>query len=431
MGTDVGAPIEGVWPPGASGPAAPPPVVGVRTARGPVVRFFVAVFLSSYGDWLTTIALVVVLFQLTHNPAGPAGYILIRVAPRALGPWIGGSLADRLSPRLIMVAATTVQAVCTALLITANRAGALWAIFVAVAIAQFAGALSRPSQGSMLPQLVSDRTLPRANAMYWLFSSSSIFVAPAIGAILLTRTGPNLLFALDAATFIVCAVLVVTLPSGKVTAPPAPSVDDRSASGTIAGLRLALRDPVVRGIAAANFTSGLAVTVTQALLVVGAHERYGGDAVVGYLYAAVGVGGILGGIIALRAIPPRHWVKGAVFLVVVVELVTLAAFSAVSTLAIAFAFLAVGSVAGSSYDIWGGTEVQRLAPPGYMGRFNSAIFVSMYLGMLAGAVWALATAPLLHWDRAIQIVCAAMLVVVIAVLLSGGSATASHTQNEP
>jgi MFS family permease len=393
------------------------------------VRFFAAAFLSAYGDWLTTVALVVVLFQLTHNPAGPAGYILVRVAPRALGPWIGGSLADRLQPRWIIVTTASVQAVFTLLLITSNRAGAIWAIFAVVAAAQFAGALSRPSQGAMLPRLVSDRALPRANATYWLFFSSSIFVAPVIGAILLARTGPDLLFAIDAATFAVSAALTATLPSGRagVALPgtgPAPS------SSTLAGVRVALRHPVIRGVAAANFASGIAVTVTQALLVVAAHERYGGDAIVGYLYAGVGVGGTLGGIVALRVTPPRHWVKGAVFLVVVTELVSLAGFAAVSALAAAFALLAVSSLAGSSFDIWGGTEVQRLAPPGYMGRFNSVIWLAQYAGMLVGALWALGTSSIFHWDRAIQIACAAMLVVVTVVVLAAGQ-SAPAEQREP
>ncbi len=430
MEVEPGAPNGGIWSPVPDGPATPPRRPYVPTPPGPVVRFFFAVFLSAYGDWLTTVALVVVLFQLTHNPAGPAGYILVRVAPRALGPWLGGSLADRLQPRWIIATTAGAQAVFTLLLIICNGAGAVWAIFVVVAIAQFAGALSRPSQGSMLPRLVSDRALPRANATYWLFFSSSIFVAPVIGAILLARTGPDLLFAIDAATFAVSAALMATLPSGRSSS-ELPGTGAGPSSSTLAGVRLALRHPVIRGVAAANFASGIAVTVTQALLVVAAHEHYGGDAIVGYLYAGVGVGGTLGGIIALRVTPPRHWVKGAVFLVVVTELVSLAGFAVASALAAAFALLALSSLAGSSFDIWGGTEVQRLAPPGYMGRFNSVIWLAQYAGMLVGALWALGTASIFHWDRAIQIACAAMLVLVIAVVLSGGSPSPGPEQVEP
>ncbi len=363
MEGEPGAPNEGVWSSATSELATSE---RTNTRRGAVVRYFVAAFLSAYGDWLTTVALVVVLYQLTNSPAAPAGYILVRVAPRALGPWIGGSLADRVTPRRIIVSTAAVQAVFTALLVTAHRGGAVWAIFVFVAFAQFAGALSRPSQGAMLPALVSDEALPRANATYWLFFSSSIFVAPVIGAILLAHTGPDLLFAIDAATFAIAAALAATLPSGRLATTTTTAVE-AVGSGTLASLRGALRYSAIRGIAAANFASGLAVTVTQALLVVAAREHYGGDAAVGYLYAGVGVGGTLGGIIALRVAPTRQWVKAAVFLVVVCELVCLAGFSAVSALTSAFALLAVSALAGSSFDIWGGTEVQRLAPPGTWG----------------------------------------------------------------
>jgi predicted MFS family arabinose efflux permease len=383
------------------------------------VRFFFAVFLSLYGDWLTTVALLVVLFQATNNPAAPAGYMLVRVAPRVLGPWLGGTLTDRLSPRLVIVVTSSVQAILTLSLIGSHRAGLIWAIYVAVAIAQFTGALGRPSQGALLPSLVSERALPRANATYGLFFSTSIFVAPAIGAILLFRVGPDPLFAIDAATFVVAACLIATVPSVKSHPgrEESGSEHDARAHGV---LRLALRQPAIRMVAVANFASGMAATVTQALLVVGAHERFGGDAAVGYLYSGVGVGGVVGGLIALKWIPSRTWTRFAIFFAITIELVATAGFSASLAVQIALFTLAVSALAGSSLDTWAVTEVQRQAPPGFMGRYNSVIFISIYAGMLAGAVWALATATVLHWDVAIESSCAAMLALVGAVWLLGG-----------
>ncbi len=98
------------------------------------------------------------------------------------------------------------------------------------------------------------------------------------------------------------------------------------------------------------------------------------------------------------------------FLAITVDLVAIAGFSASTVVLLALLMLAISAVAGSSFDTWGITEIQRLAPPGLMGRYNSIIFISMYAGMLVGAIWALATASVLHWDVAIEIACAAMLV---------------------
>jgi predicted MFS family arabinose efflux permease len=383
------------------------------------VRFFVAVFLSLYGDWLTTVALLVVLFQATNSAVAPAGYMLARVAPRTLGPWLGGSLTDRLSPRLVITATSAMQAVLTVSLIGAHRAGLVWAIYALVALAQFAGALGRPSHGALTPSLVGERELPRANATYWLLFNTSIFVGPAIGAALLTRAGPDLLFAIDAATFAVAALLIKMLPTGGAgpESGVAPVPPESRRQGAVWH---ALRQPGIRMVAVANFASGLTVTVTQALLVVAAHERFGGDAAVGYLYSSVGVGGVVGGIIALRWVPARVWTRFAVFIATVVEVVALAGFSGSTLVPLALLMLAISSTAASSFDTWGVTEIQRSAPPGLMGRYNSVIFISLNTGMLAGALWAVGTAGALHWDVAIEWACAAMLVLIGGVWIWGG-----------
>ena len=403
------------------------PVIPASSAwphpRRVAVRFFVAVFLSLYGDWLTTVALLVVLFQATNNPAAPAGYMLVRVAPRVLGPWLGGRLTDRQSPGLVIVVTSSFQAILTLSLIGSHRAGLIWAIYLAVGIAQFIGALGRPSQGALLPSLVSERALPRANATYGLFFSTSIFVAPAVGAIVLTRVGPDPLFAIDAGTFAIAALLIAALPRGG-----SPGRSARPGSlgpgRTRGALWVALRQPVIRMVALANFASGVAATVTQALMVVAAHERFGGDAAVGYLYSGVGVGGVVGGLIALRWIPSRRWTRFALFFAITVALVATAGFSASLSVQLAIVMLAISTLAGSSLDTWALTEIQRQAPPGFMGRYNSVIFISIYAGMLAGAVWALGTASVLHWDVAIESACAAMLALVgIGWLLAGGGTT--------
>jgi MFS family permease len=389
----------------------------------------VAVFLSLYGDWLTTVALLVVLYDITHSPAGPAAYVLARVGPRVLGPWFGGALADRLSPRRLMVLACVAQAVLTASLIVFNRSGSVLGILVAVAAAQFVGAMARPSQGALLPTLVQDSSLSRANALYWTFFSSSIFVGPAIGAALLAHVGADGVFAVDAATFAISAVLIATIPrSGTAEVTGKPSTPDRRSQW--GGLRLALRDPLIRMVATANFASGVVVTVTQAFLVVAAAERFGGASSVGYLYSGVGIGGTLGGMFALRATPARLWVRHAVFAVIATEVLALAGLSLVAAIGSALALLALSSFAGSLFDVWGATEVQRRSPPGYLGRFNAVIWISQYSGMLIGALWALGTSAFLRWDGALQIASAAMFLFAVVMWTTGGRAR-SPVKEEP
>jgi predicted MFS family arabinose efflux permease len=231
--------------------------------------------------------------------------------------------------------------------------------------------------------------------------------------------GADVLFLIDAATFAVAAMLITTLPSFAADR-HAPAVRTKS-EGLTEMLRVALRQPEIRLVAAANFASGLVPTVTQAFLVVAAHERFGGDAAVGFLYAGVGIGGTLGSLVAFRWTPARGWTRFAVFVAIVIELTATAGFSAATVAQAALLLLAVSAVAGSSIDTWGVTELQRRAPPGFMGRYNSLIFMSLYAGMLVGALWALAVASVLHWDVAVEVACAAMLVIVGLVWIAGGT----------
>ena len=74
------------------------------------------------------------------------------------------------------------------------------------------------------------------------------------------------------------------------------------------------------------------------------------------------------------------------FLAVTVELVSLAAFSGSTVVPLAFLVLAVSSIAGSSFDAWGATEIRHSAPPGLMGRYNSVIFIALDASMFVGAL---------------------------------------------
>src|SRR6202035_3767628 len=81
-----------------------------RGGTSPALRLLVAAGTSFYGDWLTTVALVVLLYRLTASPIGPALYIVARSAPRVIGPLPGGVLADRYGPARVVATCAAVQA---------------------------------------------------------------------------------------------------------------------------------------------------------------------------------------------------------------------------------------------------------------------------------------------------------------------------------
>src|SRR3989442_1218539 len=73
-------------------------------------RFIGAVATSFYGDWFSTVALVVAVYTLSPGPVAPAVFTLGRLAPRLVASPLGGRLADRTNPARLAAGVFLVQA---------------------------------------------------------------------------------------------------------------------------------------------------------------------------------------------------------------------------------------------------------------------------------------------------------------------------------
>lgn len=373
-------------------------------------RYWLASTISLYGDWFSTVALVVLLYRLS-GPAAPAGYMVARVLPRLLSGTIGGSLADRFQPHRLVAACATLQGVLTASIVPASRIGAVWAVYGAVAIAQGAGGVARPAIGAMIPRVAPAQRLQRANTLSSLGLSSSVAVGPAIAAPLLAATGVDALLIIDALSFAVAATLMMTV-----------GVDHRepwmpAMRGVTAGMWAVWRDPVLRAIAAAWLSSALSVTAASSVLVLVA-GTLGDTSWVGYLYAAVGGGAVLCGTLLFRYQPART-TRDVVLSVAVLEILGLAVLTLQVPLAAALLVLGVAGGTGIVWQTWGTTDMQIRAHRAFLGRINAVMVVATSAGMLIGAVLALALVPWAGWERTLFIACCLSLAVLAAGVVLG------------
>jgi MFS family permease len=351
----------------------------------PAVRFLAASGMSFVGDWLTTVALVVA-----------------RAAPRVVGPLPGGALADRYGPARVAATCALLQAMVTASIVVFAENRLVWAIYATVVVSQLLGSAAQPCYGALVPRLTTPDRLGRVQGAYSALQSSSILVGPAVGALVLPFAAPEILIAVDAVSFLVAAVLLATLlkvargARNDVTAPRDARI----------GLRLIARDPMLRFLAAASVANPAAVTALQAVLVVAAAQHFGHDTVVGWLYAAVGAGGLLGTFPVIRRTPVRVgllWIIGPSIL----ELAPLALFVFVSNLPLAMLLLFTSSFGATLYQTRGTVGLQQRVPTGALARANAVIGFAIYVGMLAGAVAALALVQPLGWQSTVLVVCAA------------------------
>ena len=384
-----------------------------RTANGSV-RLLIAAGTSYYGDWLTTVALVVLLFRATGTATAPAIYILARAAPRVLGPAPGGALADRFGPARLAAVCAVLQAALTASIIGFANLHVIWAVYVVVALAQLLGAMAQPAYYAMIPFVTDPAHLGRLNAAYNAILETCMLVAPALGALLLLAgITPQWLIFGDAASFVVAAALLVTLRiPGHGGAWPT--------KGMFAAVPIVRNDGMLRIFAVGHLCNAAVVTVLQAVLVVAAAQRFGHDTNVGWLYAAVGAGGLVGSLALLRWIPSNVH-SGSIVTAVFGELIPLGVFAVAPSFITALALLFVSSVFAALYQTRGAVGLQERVRKELLGRANAVIRFAVYLGMLLGAIIAASALTWLRWDQLlIAVTGAAAVVVLIGLVTSPG-----------
>jgi len=380
-------------------------------------RFLAGVGISSFGDWLTTFALAVVLYNATHSVSVTAGYMLVRVAPRPLGAWLGGPLGDLASPRFALVAAALTQGAVTASLAVPLALGhRIWAVFVLAGLSQLVGGAWQPLTSALMARLTSAGDRHALNLVYILLINGTMLTSPAIGALLLPLLGPVPLVLSDAATFALAGGLFLTLPVAGGGA--ARSLTVRAAA--MGGFSAAFRRPVLRVIAVGTFSATVVITALQAALPALASQRFGTSADAGFCWAAVGLGGVVGSLIALW----RPLQKPAVILPALVgEIACIGAVAVAGGPAIDLLLLAGSTGSASLAQIEGGVIIQSQAPD-TVGRIQGAVSTSRFVGMAGGATLAVLLALTVTWQ---------VLVLVLALgglILLGASALGPRSAEE-
>jgi MFS family permease len=364
--------------------------------RDVAVRFLAGVGVSAFGDWLTTFALAVVLYQDTHSYGATAGYFLVRVAPRPLGAWLGGPLGDLVSPRLaILGAALTQGAITAALAIPLAADQALWSVYVLAGLSQLVGGSWQPLTAAVMARLATGPSRHALNLTYILLIGGAMLVAPAIGALLLPSLGAVPLVLCDAVTFAVAAALFLSVPAMPGRATRHFSV--RSAA--FGGFAAVVRERTLRVIFVGSFSATAAIIALQAALPALASQRFGSSADAGLLYASVGLGSVGGSLLALWR-PLRR--PGVILPGIAAEIAGAGLVAIAGVPAADLLILAASTAAASLAQVEGGVLIQSQAPD-TVGRIQGAVSTSRFLGMAGGATLALLLALIVTWQMLVVI----------------------------
>jgi MFS family permease len=284
--------------------------------HGDFARFWAAQSISTIGTQFTAVALpLLAALSLGASPMAVGVLAAAGGLPHLLFGLFAGVLVDRLRRRPVMIATDVGRAALLAVIPTAAALGLL-RIELLIAIAFLVETLSLffdIAYLAYLPSLVARDDLVAANSRLEASASGAQVIGPALSGTVVRLVGAPLAMAVDAVSYLVSAAFLwrIATPEPAVTRPA-----DAPGMGTEIreGLAAVWRSPVLRALALSSMVMNLAGFVFLSIYVLYMTRDLGlGPDTVGLVFAAGGVGAMLGSLIAGPA--RTRWGQGRVLLV--------------------------------------------------------------------------------------------------------------------
>ena len=180
---------------------------------------------NGIGNQITRIALPYQVYVLTGSTLAIAALTLFQLVPILLFALGGGSLADVLDRRRLLMATQAGLAACSLALVLLALSGepSILALFVVAFFAAGLSAVDQPARSSAIPRLVPPERLPSAIALNQLNFQMASIVGPALGGILIATVGLAGAYAIDLVSFVASFVALLAIrplpPLGVVTRP--------------------------------------------------------------------------------------------------------------------------------------------------------------------------------------------------------------------
>ncbi|MER5353651.1 MFS transporter [Kitasatospora sp. NPDC002551] len=345
--------------------------------------FFTARTVAMLGDAMLPVALSVGILDAGYGPSG-VGYALgAWTAALALCMLFGGALADRLTPRRLMVWADGVRLVVQSVVALGFLLGtpSLWQIVAAQVVSGVATAMFQPGVASMVPAVAPD--VQRANGSLRVAEALAALCGPALAGAMVAGLSPGSVFAVYAATYGISGWCLLRL---RVKLVPQAAGDGSLLRQLADGWREFRARTWLWAVIALFTVYGFTVAgVSLALGGVLIIEEHGATAY-GTAMAAFGGGCALGGVLAMKVRPRRPLLAGAAALTVF-TLYPLAPALGLPPWALATGW----GVAGVGCAFWGvvwATTVQTQVPTGLLNRMYAYDVTGSLAAMALGRTFA-------------------------------------------
>ncbi len=258
----------------------------------PYRNLFWGQLISLLGTQLTVVALPLQVYLITRSSLAVGLIGLVQLGPALVITLFGGTLADALDRRrvLLMTQALLLLTTVALAIVALFPQPTLWLFYLLAALLAGIAGIDGPARGAATRNLVRRELFPAAAALNALLRQTGAIAGPALAGLIISYFQLSLAYWLDAATYGAALLAVALLPAQP------PQGGGRAAGWTSfkEGLHYLRGRPVVQGILLSDIDAMVFGMPSALFPAFGLTVFHGGARVVGLLYAAPAAGALLG-----------------------------------------------------------------------------------------------------------------------------------------
>jgi MFS family permease len=331
-------------------------------------RIVLGLAFTQTGAQITAVTLAFQVFEVTHSTFDVGVVSLVQILPTFVVGMIGGSLADAINRRRLLVVGDAIIFAGSATLaaVTAVHADHLWLIYLLAAVNTAGMGLDAPTRYATLFSVVDSKTFISANSIRQVTDRIAFIVGPSLAGVIITGAGVETAYAVDAAAALLGIVSLISIgPLPASGAAIGPGL--RSMLESIQFLR---RSKPTLGCFLGDLNAMVLGMPTALFPAIAIRQFHGGAGVVGLLFAAPGAGALLFSLFSGWSVRVRR--PGvAVCIAIACWGSAIAAFGFSRSLVVAMALLAVAGAADTVSVLFLSTIIQSETPDALRGRVSA------------------------------------------------------------
>src|SRR5258706_7142134 len=340
-------------------------------------NLFIGQLVSQTGDWFNSVALFTLLLNLTGSGEAVGYILIIKLLPSFFAGPLAGVVADRFNRKTIMIVADIVRGFLVLGFLLVQRPEQVWLVYAIAALEVVVSTFFDPAKSAAIPNIVSREELIPANALSAASWSVTLALGAALGGVVTDAFGRNTAFVIDSVSFFVSAAFIWAIRARLTAAKPQRAghlsvADATGITDFIEGARYLRSNPRVMALLLVKTGWGMGGGVLLLLTIYGKQIfplGRDGAASIGLLYAARGLGALVGPMIAgvITSGSPRTMRK-AISVAFFVSAAFYLCFAHSPVLAVALLCVLGAHSGGSIQWVFSTTLLQMTVPDRFLGR---------------------------------------------------------------